>query len=126
MLTQVTPDAENVWSIVTWSAVFLVLLVVGFMVVAAVRRYYRDDDADGAVGGGPGFTLHQLRQMRRDGEINDEQYEKLRAQIAGSLGLGADDKSQPAEKAEPDDRDGEDGGGPSEGDGEDTTGGDRR
>lgn len=75
-------QAENIFSIVVWSAVFIALLVAGFAVVVAVRRYFRGSDEPT---GGPGFTLGELRRMHRDGTINDQQYEKLRQHIIGSV-----------------------------------------
>lgn len=80
-------------TIILATAGLLVLLIVGFIAVAAIRRYYREDDG-GAVGGPP-FTLHQLRQLRRDGEINEQQFQKLREQIIGAVASSqADNEDQ--------------------------------
>ncbi|MEX0742708.1 MAG: hypothetical protein WD079_07900 [Phycisphaeraceae bacterium] len=104
--------SSNVWDVVTWTVVFLVLLVVGFVAVAAVRKHFREDDAPSV--GGMGFTLNQLRQMRRDGEINDEQYEKLRQHIIGSVAAKTADPKpdKPARPPSPEGRNGDPDDGP--------------
>ena len=71
-------------SILLWSAVLLAVVVVGFLIVVAVRKHYHQSDTSGSLGG-PGFTLQDLRQMRREGSITEQQYEKLRAQIIGTV-----------------------------------------
>lgn len=80
------------------SAALFGLVVIGFIAVVLIRRYYHESDG-GSAGAGVGFTLQQLRQMRRDGEINDQQYEKLREQIVGVYKAGLGGESEPAEKA---------------------------
>ena len=89
-------------SVALWTAVLVVLIVIGFVVVVAVRRhYYSGDDAAGT-SAGPGFTLQQLRQMRRDGEITEQQYEKLRQHVIGAVTASnaADAAPEPTDEAD--------------------------
>lgn len=85
----------NVVNIIFATAALLVILIIGFIAVAAIRRYYHDSDSAMT---GPAFTLHDLRRMRRDGEIDDEQYERLRQHIIGAL---APEQTTPDEQQTP-------------------------
>jgi uncharacterized membrane protein len=58
-------------------AAILIVLVLALVVVAKrARALSTHDDRSG----GPVFTLHELNRLRDDGQITNEQYEKLKAQ----------------------------------------------
>ncbi len=68
--------------IVKLSLALLGLIVVGFIVVAQVRRRLQDNDAAGGGGGGSiGFTLSDLRQMHKSGQMSDREFELAKAKI---------------------------------------------
>lgn len=65
-------------SVAPWLGLLLLVVLVGAVIILAVRRYMRSD-----VKGPEGFSLEDLRQMRRRGEMDDEEYERARAALIG-------------------------------------------
>jgi uncharacterized membrane protein len=72
---------ERVLPIWGWSIVVIGLLVGAFVAVAWMRRRMLNRSSAGM---GAVFSLSELRQMRQSGQIDDEQYEKLRESIIGA------------------------------------------
>src|SRR5687768_4337204 len=68
-------------SVLGWSLVVLVLVVGGFMAVAWLRKWMKEDDIPS---GGAGFGLGELRQMHARGELTDEEYERARGKMTAS------------------------------------------
>jgi uncharacterized membrane protein len=63
-----------------WSLLLMALVLGLFVVVWWVRRRTLNRDrTSGAV-----FTLSDLRRMRESGQINTEQYEKLKENVIGA------------------------------------------
>jgi hypothetical protein len=60
------------------SAALLVISVLGFVLVAWARRRWNTSLHPDA---GAGFTLSDLRQMRGNGQISQEEYERARQLI---------------------------------------------
>jgi uncharacterized membrane protein len=67
------------WILTAFIAFGVVLLIAGMLVGRALRTRLRRDAA------GSAFSLAELRQMHRDGQIDDEEYERLRAGLIGRL-----------------------------------------
>jgi hypothetical protein len=57
----------------------LVVAVVGYFVVMRLRRASRSDDS-----GGTPFSLEDLRRLRREGKLTDEEYSRAHAMIVGA------------------------------------------
>ena len=76
-----------------WLLVILALIIAAFAVAMAARKYARSEDAPTA-SGGP-FTLGDLRAMHRRGQINDEEFDRLQAQMIAGL------KPQPKDNKPP-------------------------
>lgn len=77
-LTLATSDLGPIFF---WSLLLIGLLIAGFFVVVLVkRRLAKADD-------GPqiGFSLSDLRQMRQQGQLTEEEYERARAKMVASL-----------------------------------------
>jgi hypothetical protein len=94
-------QTEQTVSILIWSGVLIVLVLVLFFVVNAIRKaasdqHVHDDSAP--------FSLDELRQMHRDGRLSDEEFDKARAQViaivSGSAGDPSDDPAGSGESAE--------------------------
>ena len=68
-------------SVFGWSLVVIVLVVVGFMTIAWLRKWMKEDDIPS---GGIGFGLSELRQMHARGELTDEEYERARGKMTAS------------------------------------------
>ncbi len=64
-----------------WALVVLVLVLAGFMAIAWLRRWMKEDDVPT---GGIGFGLGELRQMHARGELSDEEYERARGKMTAS------------------------------------------
>ena len=74
-------DAEpNPWPVTIWSGILIGILLVLFLVVSAIRRSMRSDEASG---GSAGFTLGDLRSLHRQGKMTDEEFEKAKALLIG-------------------------------------------
>jgi len=78
--TIVTYPAQ-VGSVFGWALVVLVFVVAGFMAIAWLRKWVKEDDIPG---GGAGFGLSELRQMHARGELSNEEYERARAKMTAS------------------------------------------
>jgi hypothetical protein len=70
-------------TIVVWSAILIAAALVGLWVAMWVRNYAKSDvpTADGPI-----FTLHDLKQMRRDGRLNEEEFNRARDKIIAQAG----------------------------------------
>ena len=73
---------QNILPVFGWSLVLICLLVGGFFAISKLRQWLRDDD-DTPVS--PiGFTLSDLRQLHKQGQMTDEEYERAKSKIVGS------------------------------------------
>src|SRR4051794_29363888 len=75
---EMTPEQYR--QIIVASLVVIVLIVAAFVVVAQVRRRLRQEDAS-SPSGGTGFTLSDLRQLHKSGQMSDEEFERAKAKI---------------------------------------------
>lgn len=71
----------SVW---VWIGLIVLIVMIGTVGMVIVRRRYFSDD--GAELSGEPLTLHDLREMRDAGRVDDEEYERLRAMILGEAG----------------------------------------
>lgn len=63
-----------------WSLVLLALLLIGFFAISRLRQWLKEDDTPV---GGIGFTLSDLRQLHKQGQMTDAEYERAKAKILG-------------------------------------------
>src|SRR5437868_711287 len=78
-------ERGSIPSVILWSLFLIALVMVGFFVVMRVRRWLREED-DAA--GNAGFTLSDLRELHRRGQMSDEEFERAKSQmIAGAKAL---------------------------------------
>ena len=71
------PADVSLTSIVTWSLVLLALIFAGWLTVWQVRRRLtRPDETSGA-----GFTLSDLRQLHKSGQMTDAEFERAKAKV---------------------------------------------
>ena len=66
--------------VIGWSLVLICLLVVGFFAISKLRQWLREDDTPAP---GIGFTLSDLRQLHKQGQMTDEEFERAKAKIVG-------------------------------------------
>ncbi|MGA2498787.1 MAG: hypothetical protein ABSH20_13675 [Tepidisphaeraceae bacterium] len=76
-----SPTQNTAASIFAWLLVLVAMIVAGFVLVAWVTRRLRasDDSSSG------GFTLSDLREMRRQGRITEEEFERAKVAMLASM-----------------------------------------
>ena len=77
-LTPLLAEA-NIASAIFWSIVTLGLLLVGMVAAARLRRKMKQEDV--IAGPAAGFTLSDLRQMHRAGQLNDAEFERAKEKV---------------------------------------------
>lgn len=68
-------------SILIWSLVLIGFVFVGFLLVSWVRNRLREPDEPVSAG----FSLGDLRDMHRRGQLSDEEFERAKQQLIGML-----------------------------------------
>ncbi len=68
-------------SIVAWSLIAIVAILIGFALVVWLRkRLYQPDEPASA-----GFSLADLRRLQREGKLSPEEYERAKAKMTAGL-----------------------------------------
>lgn len=70
--------SEALGRVIFWSLVLMGVLIALFVVTIKIRRWSNQTTQDTA---GQGFTLSSLREMHRQGQISDEEFERAKARI---------------------------------------------
>lgn len=74
---------ESEWgSIWVWSLVLIGFLVFMFVVVTFIRRGLRGDDTPTT---GPAFTLGDLRDLHKRGQMTDDEYARAKAALVNAI-----------------------------------------
>jgi hypothetical protein len=81
--------AEDYQRIIVGSLVVVGLIVVAFVLVTLVRRRLKQGD-DSTSSGGTGFTLSDLRQLHKSGQMSDEEFERAKAKIVEAAKRASD------------------------------------
>ena len=76
-------SAASTVSILVWSSLFIVLVILGFVLVLWVKRRLRDD-SDAKNVKPLGFSLSDLRELHRNGHMSDEEFERAKEKIIGA------------------------------------------
>jgi hypothetical protein len=79
-------DADT-GSILGWSLVLVLLLLLMFGGIGFLRKWMAKDDQPAAR---VGFTLGDLRQMHQQGQITDEEFEKAKIQMIAATKRAAE------------------------------------
>ena len=74
-------DESSEGAIFFW-ALLLLVLVIGLFVVVAILRKKMSPNEDFH---GVGFTLADLRQLRKRGQMSDEEFEKAKSALLSSI-----------------------------------------
>ena len=75
-------QASPATSVLLWTLVLIAAAIAGGAVVLLVRRRVMRSDAERR---GHGLSLSDLRKMRDRGDLTDEEYERARAAIIGTV-----------------------------------------
>src|SRR5580658_3864474 len=73
-------DFTGVLSVVGWCALTLVICIAAFFVYGRFKRWMDEADEPSPAG----FSFSDLREMRRQGQISEEEFEKARAKMFAS------------------------------------------
>jgi len=73
-------QADHTRSIVVWSLLLIGLIVAGWLTVWQVRRRLQRDETLGNAG----FTLSDLRQLHKSGQMTDEEFDRAKAKVVES------------------------------------------
>src|SRR5947208_1741054 len=65
---------------ILWSVVVILLCVGAFWLVSVVRKRFKDD-AEITAGPTTGFTLSDLRQLHKSGQMTDAEFERAKEKI---------------------------------------------
>lgn len=68
-------------SIVLWSALLVVIVIVSFVFILQLKKRLMQDDEPQR---GTGFTLADLRELQRSGQMSPEEFEKAKSKIVAS------------------------------------------
>lgn len=72
---------NNFSQLFLWSLVLLVVVLVGFVLASHARRKLRPPEQTPE----PGFSLEDLRELHRTGQLTEEEYQRARHKMASSL-----------------------------------------
>ena len=73
-------SVADVW---IWVVVLLVVVVLGGVLIIMVRKRAHGDDLDRPA---LGLSLADLREMKAEGRLSDEEFERAKAMVIGELG----------------------------------------
>jgi hypothetical protein len=84
------PDRDYT-RIFIWSLALLGVVAVGLVVVSKVKRRLQDPDAPVSLG----FTLSDLRQLHKNGQMSDEEFERAKAKVVEAAKKAAERDAKP-------------------------------
>jgi hypothetical protein len=75
-----------------WSLVLIGVLAVGLVVVSKVKRRLQETEQPSSMG----FTLSDLRQLHKTGQMTDEEFERAKAKVVEAAKKAAERDAKPA------------------------------
>ena len=91
-------SSELFKTVLPWLIVLLGVIIVGGAIIYVARRYVNAASGEASAG----FTLHDLREMHRAGEISDEEFARAKSQMIGrTAARNAAHASGPPETGDP-------------------------
>jgi hypothetical protein len=84
------PDRDYT-RIFVWSLALLGVLAVGLLVVSKVKRRLQEPDPPASAG----FTLSDLRQLHKSGQMSDEEFERAKAKVVEAAKKAAERDANP-------------------------------
>ncbi len=86
LLVQASPPQIDWSETILWSGgLFVVVVVLAIITARYKKRLFDEDDLSGHV-----WDLGKLAELRESGEVTEEEYQKLRAQLLRGLGVKRD------------------------------------
>lgn len=91
ILAQASDDVDY-GAFFKWIGVIVIALMFLAVVVAWLRKRIKEDDAPA----GTGFSLSEFRKLHKEGKMTDEEFERAKAMIVGTVkAVPPGEKSQP-------------------------------
>jgi hypothetical protein len=87
LMAPLLAETGGVEELLTRVLPWLGALVVGLVVLAGVVSYYRRRCRRGAGPAQPPWTLQNLREIHARGDLEDDEYQRLRVRLLGRTGL---------------------------------------
>jgi hypothetical protein len=78
MLAQM--ESEPVVPVLLWSGAIMVVVFIAYFFISTMRKKIKQEDPTGA----GGFTLMDLRRLKQEGALTDEEFEKAKTKIVES------------------------------------------
>ncbi len=69
---------------VGWLLLILIIVVLGFVAVIFIRKYYHEADESTTAAPAP-FTMDALKGLLRQGKLTQEEFDRLRSQLVEKL-----------------------------------------
>lgn len=89
--------------VIIWCVALLLVLIVGLVFAVRIkRRFTAEDDAPPVASG---FTLSDLRQMHKLGQLSDDEFERAKEKVVAAAKKAAERKIDPAVPLERDSAD---------------------
>ena len=89
MLAATDKSSQLFGEVLPWLLLLLGVIVAGGVIIYIARRRINVDSTDTT----GGFTLHDLRELHKAGEMSDEEYARAKAQMIGRAAAGNADPS---------------------------------
>lgn len=82
LMLAVNTQPHSDTSLFIWGGVLMFIAIIGLSAVLAIKRYYsRPDQSTPKMG----FTLKDLEQMRLEGKLSDQEYDRAKARMIASV-----------------------------------------
>jgi hypothetical protein len=89
-LAHLLAQSDSIAQPLIWSVILIVILMILFAAVGLYRKWMKSEDT----GGGEGFTLSDLRRLHKSGQMTDEEFEKAKKVLIGSVKSAAEKMGQ--------------------------------
>ena len=94
-------SSVDVVGVILWSVVLLALLIAGMAFALRLKRRMKAEDGDAAAPVA-GFTLSDLRQMHRTGQLSDAEFERAKEKVVAAAKKAAERAQVPGAPVERD------------------------
>jgi hypothetical protein len=84
-------DTSSVASVIIWSAILLIILILAFAVYSRFKKWMTEVEAPAATG----FSFSDLRELHRQGKLSAEEYEAARLRMVASAKRMTGDLPEP-------------------------------
>jgi len=89
-LTHLLAQSDSIAQPLIWSLILILIIMVLFVAVGLYRKWMKSEDTTG----GEGFTLSDLRKLHKAGQMTDEEFEKAKKVLIGSVKASAEKMGQ--------------------------------